>query len=84
MPKEYPYHEGLFWAEPCMSDAVLKLRLAAQRVLGKVDTKELTRSRAEYFQEYFGLTRASSMYKERLQSIWENRHKLSNRLAHIS
>lgn len=78
---EYPYHQGMHWAEPDLESAAKVMREVAHKrnqhipVPGDV---------IEAYRHQFSAERVGAHYRRRLEFLWQSRDKIQSELSSIA
>jgi glycosyltransferase involved in cell wall biosynthesis len=72
-PGEYPYHQGMVWAEPDLDAAVAVMRQVAMKRRLSPITDQAT---VDSYRQRFSAAEAGAHFRQRLEELWLARHSV--------
>jgi glycosyltransferase involved in cell wall biosynthesis len=73
LPGEYPYHQGMVWAEPDLDAAVAVMRQVAIKRRLSPTTEQAT---VDSYRQRFSAAEAGAHFRRRLEELWLARHSV--------
>jgi glycosyltransferase involved in cell wall biosynthesis len=70
---EYPYHQGMVWAEPDLDAAVAVMRQVAMKRMLSPTTDQTT---VDSYRQRFSAAEAGAHFRRRLEDLWLARHQV--------
>jgi ABC-type uncharacterized transport system auxiliary subunit len=74
---EYPYYQGLRWADPDIGQAASMMRevVSRRQAMPQADARVIQAYKANFFAERIGL-----LYRRRLEELWDRRDAIQSHL----
>ena len=72
-PGEYPYHQGMVWAEPDLDTAVTVMRQVAMKRRLSPTTDQAT---VDCYRQRFSAGEVGAQFRRRLEELWQSRNEV--------